>query len=134
MRYTYGRMRIIKTLYNSTHWFTDKEAWGIYRFAAYVEAGIWGFFIATAIYFSLSLPLGYEVFKYGRSLFGTAYGVYVILVLVSARSMEWRAGKVLAALFAGIPPFGSLVFVYIVRKQRMKHPPRVAPPKHLEQE
>lgn len=121
----------LREMYDKTHWFTDKEAWGVYRFAAYVEAGFWAFFILTMIYGALELPQKESVVMYGRSIWGTAYGVYVIFVLISVRSMEWRFEKTAAAVLAGIPPFGSLLFVRAVKKQRQKNPPRVTPPAHL---
>ena len=126
-------VRPIMSAYNKTHWFTDREAWGVYRFAAYVEAGFWLYFILSLIYGALGLPLGEEVVRYGRSLLGTAYGVYVIFVLVAARSMEWGLGRIVVAILAGTPPFGSIVFERVVGAQRKKNPSQVAPPKHLEE-
>lgn len=139
-RFTQNYMKILKKLfirpiaavYNQTHWFTDREAWGVYRFAAFVEAGFWLYFILSLIYGALELPLGEEVVRYGRSLFGTAFAVYTIFILVAARSMEWGIGRILVAIFAGLPPFGSIVFERVVGAQRTKNPPRVQPPSNTD--
>ena len=119
----------VSWLYHKTHWFTDAEAWGVYRFAAYVEAGIWLYFILSILYGALGLPLAEEVVKYGRSLFGTAYGVYVIFVLIAARSMGWGVRCVAAAVLAGIPPFGSIVYERTVARRRRKYPAHIEPPR-----
>lgn len=120
-------------VYNKTHWFTDPEAWGVYRFAAFVEAGVWGFFILTIAYNLVGLPLAESVVMFGRSVLGMAYFVYIIFVLISARSMEWRAGRIVVAIVAGALPLGSMVFERIVGAQRKKNPPHVKPPKGLEE-
>lgn len=127
-------IRPITFVYDKTHWFTDREAWGVYRFAAYVEAGFWLYFILSLMYGAFGWPLGEEVVRYGRSLLGTAYGVYVIFVLVAARSMEWGAGRIVAAVLAGTPPFGSVLFERFVGAQRKKNPPQVKPPAHLNED
>lgn len=119
--------------YDLMHLFTDKEAWGIYRFAAFVEAGIWGFFVATVIYQLAGLPLGAEVFRFGRSILGVAIVVYSILTILAVRSMEWGFGRVVLALVAGVMPFGSLVFEHIVGKHRKAHPVYIAPPKNYDE-
>ena len=111
------------------HMFTDKEAWGIYRFAAFVEAGFWGFFLLCIGYYVMNWPLSNEVLKYGRSIIGTAFAVYAILIVLAARSMEWKAGRVSLALLAGIVPFGSLIFEHFMGRHRKTHPVYIAPPK-----
>ena len=36
--------------YNHTHWFTDKEAWFIFRLGAFMEATGWTLLISAIIY------------------------------------------------------------------------------------
>jgi integral membrane protein len=121
--------RYITYLYDKMHLFTDQEAWGMYRFAAFVEAGIWGFFIFTIGYQLLGLPQAESVFAFGRSVLGVAYVVYAILTLLGVRSMEWGIGRVALALVAGALPFGSLVFEHFMGKYRKAHPAFIAAPK-----
>lgn len=121
--------RPFRWAYDKMHLFTDQEAWGVYRFAAFVEAGIWGFFILTIIYAGFGWPQAESVVAFGRSVWGMAYAVYVIFILLVARSMEWRIGRVSLAMVAGIPPFGSLVFERLMGRHRKVHPVYIKPPK-----
>jgi len=115
--------------YDKMHLFTDQEAWGLYRFAAFVEAGFWIFCILTIIYGALNLPQAESVVAFGRSILGTAYAVYAIFVVLVARSMEWGVGRVGLALVAGAVPLGSLVFERTMGTYRNKHPAHIQPPK-----
>jgi len=115
--------------YDKMHLFTDPEAWGLYRFAAYVEAGFWVFCILTIIYGALTLPQAESVVAFGRSILGTAYAVYAVFVILVARSMEWGIGRVCLALVAGIVPLGSLVFERRMGRYRETHPVYIQPPK-----
>ncbi len=127
------KKHFLRRAYDKMHLFTDKEAWGLYRFAAFVEAGFWVFCIATFIYGAAGLPLAESVVAYGRSILGTAYGVYAIFVILIARSLEWRIGKVLLALIAGALPLGSIVFERLMGRHRKLHPKYIAPPASYEE-
>lgn len=124
---------LARKLYDKMHMFTDKEAWGLYKFAAYVEAGFWVFFILTIIYQIVQLPQYESVFAYGRSILGTAYAVYVIFVVLIVRSLEWGFGRFILALLAGALPLGSVVFERTVSSYRKKHPKYIAPPKNYDE-
>lgn len=119
-------------VYNKTHWFTDKEAWGVYRFAAFVEAGTWALLISAIIYRRIGLPEADSVVSFAGRVHGMAFVVYIIFVLVVARSMEWGIGRIALATAAGSPPFGSLVFEKIMSHYRKKRPATIEPPKNLE--
>lgn len=118
-------------VYNKTHWFTDKEAWGVYRFAAFVEAGTWTLLISAIIYRRLGLPEADSVVSFAGRVHGMAFVVYIIFVLIVARSMEWGIGRIALAAAAGSPPFGSLVFENLMARYRKKRPAKIAPPKDL---
>lgn len=126
---THVARQVAGRIYEKMHLFTDQEAWGVYRFAAFVEAGFWGVCVATLLYGAAGLSQAESVVAFGRSIVGTAYAVYAIFVVLVARSMEWGIGKVVTALIAGIVPFGSLVFEYAMRRYRKAHPAHIAPPK-----
>jgi len=115
-------------LYNKTHLFTDKEAWGVYRFFAITEAVTWTLLIVAITYRRLGLPEAPSVISFAGHLHGMAFLFYFIIVLLVARSMEWRLWRVGFAVLAGMPPFGSLIFEQIMAYRRKKQPVFVEPP------
>lgn len=119
-------------VYNKTHWFTDQEAWGVYRFAAFVEAGTWALLISAIVYRRLGLPEADSVVSFAGRVHGMAFVVYIIFVLVVARSMEWGIGRIALAVAAGSPPFGSLVFEKLMSHYRKRRSAHIEPPKNLE--
>lgn len=120
-------------LYHKTHWFTDAEAWGVYRFFAYGEAITWALLLFAIFYRSMGWPEAPSVISYAGQVHGLMMMVYCIIIVVVARSMEWRFGMMLLAVVSGIPPFGSLVFEQIMARRRKLKPVYVRPPKGLEE-
>lgn len=114
--------------YNKTHWFSDAEAWGVYRFFALAETAGWTLLISSIIYRRLGLPEAASVVSFAGHIHGMIFLCYFIIVFLVARSMQWRMLKISAAVIAGMPPFGSLVFQQIVSYQRKKSPIYVEPP------
>ena len=115
--------------YHKTHWFSDTEAWGVYRFFAIAETIGWTMLIGSIIYRHLGLPEAASVVSFAGHLHGMIFLCYFIIVFLVSRSMQWGIGKMTAAVIAGMPPFGSLVFQYIMSYQRRKTPVYVEPPK-----
>lgn len=124
--------RPILFIYNKMHWFTDKEAWAVFRFFAIFEAIGWTLLISAIIWRNLGLPEGPSVVWFAGNTHGIIMGVYYIIVLVVARSMEWGAWRVLGGLAAGVPPYGSVVFERLMNWHRQKYPREVAPPENLD--
>lgn len=118
----------IRFVYNKTHWFTDHEAWVVFRFFAFLEGGSWALLIFGIIYRNLGLPEGPSVVSFAGHIHGMVMAVYYIIVLVTARSMKWGGWHVLTALAAGIPPFGTIIFEQFMAYRRKKYPVKVAPP------
>ena len=116
-------------LYNKTHWFSDQEAWVIYRFFAIAEAIGWTLLIGAIVYRYFDLP-GYEaaVSLAGR-IHGIVFSLYFLFVLLTARSMEWGVWRIGMALAAGIPPYTGLIFEQIMARHRKKYPKYIEPPK-----
>lgn len=119
-------------VYNKTHWFTDKEAWDVFRFFAFAEAIGWTSLILAIVYRSLGLPEAPSVVSFAGHIHGMLFAVYFIIVIVVARSMEWGFWRVAGALIAGMPPYGSIIFEQWMAWHRKKYPANVTPPRNLE--
>lgn len=124
--------RPIIFVYHKTHWFTDKEAWDVFRFFAMAEVVGWSMLIFGIIYRNMGLPEGASVVSFAGHTHGMIMACYYAITLVTARSMEWGAWRVLGALLAGIPPYGTVVFERLMSWHRKKHPVSVEPPANLE--
>jgi len=118
--------------YNQTHWFTDKEAWFIYRLGAFMEATGWTLLISAIIYRSLGLPEYESFISVAGRLHGIFFVAYFASVIATARSMQWGIWRVGAALALGVPPYTSLVFEQVMSWHRKHRPVYVTPPKDLE--
>lgn len=115
-------------LYNKTHWFTDQEAWGIYRFFAIAEAAGWTLLILAIIYRSMGLPEAPSVISFAGHIHGMLFVFYFLFVLLVARSMEWGIWRIGMAIVAGMPPFGSIIFEQSMSRYRKRQPAYVEPP------
>jgi integral membrane protein len=124
--------KVVANIYHKTHWFTDKEAWMLYRIFAFTEAIGWTLLISAIIYRRFDLPLA-DIFV---SIAGTVHGVFFMLyftfVLITARSMLWGFWRVLGAIFAGMPPYTSLAYEKLMAYHRTKYPFDVPPPADLD--
>jgi integral membrane protein len=118
--------------YNQTHWFTDKEAWWIFRLGALMEATGWTLLISAIIYRSFGLPEYESFISVAGRLHGIFFVAYFASVIATARSMQWGIWRVLAALALGVPPFTSLIFEQVMSWHRKKHPVYVQPPKDID--
>lgn len=123
----------IRWLYDKTHWFTDKEAWGLFRFFAFGEVIGWTLLISAIIYRSFGLPEAPSVISFAGHIHGMLFGLYFIMVLLLARSMQWGIWRVGMALAAGMPPYTALLFERIMATHRKKYPPNVESPKGSEE-
>lgn len=115
-------------VYNRTHWFTDHEAWVLFRFFAFLEAVGWTLLISAIIYRRFNLPLDDIFISIAGTVHGLFFGLYFLFVLLTARSMNWGIWRVSGALLAGMPPYTAVVYEQIMAWHRKKHPPRVTPP------
>lgn len=120
--------RPIIWLYNKTHWFTDKEAWALFRFFAIGEAIGWTALILAIVYRSFDLPGADIAVSLAGRFHGAVFTLYFLFVLLTARSMMWGFWTVVTALIAGMPPYTSLLFEQFMAYTRKKKPVRVAPP------
>jgi integral membrane protein len=118
--------------YNHTHWFTDKEAWFIFRLGAFMEATGWTLLISAIIYRSFGLPEYESFISVAGRLHGIFFVAYFASVIATARSMEWGIWRFGSALLLGIPPFTSLVFEQVMSWHRKHRPVYVMPPSDLD--
>jgi len=122
----------VRAVYDKTHWFTDKEAWGLFRFFAFGEAVGWTMLITAITYRALGLPQAPSVIYVAGRLHGMFFIMYFIFVLLTARSMKWPGWKVGLGLIMGVAPYTSLVFEQMMAYMRRKHPVYVEPPINIE--
>lgn len=120
-------------LYDHTHWFTDKEAWALYRFFAIGEAVGWTLLIVAIVYRSLGLPQAASVISFAGHIHGILFGFYFLFVLLTARSMKWGVWRIGGALAAGIPPYTAIVYEQIMAQHRKRRPVFVVPPRSAEE-
>jgi integral membrane protein len=115
-------------IYDKTHWFTDKEAWFLFRLFAFGETLGWTLLVSAIIYRKLDLP-GYEIaIQFAGRVHGMLFLMYFVFVFVTARSMQWGFWRVLTALVAGIPPYTALLFEQVMAYDRKKSAAYVEPP------
>lgn len=117
--------------YNKTHWFTDKEAWWIFRLGAILEAIGWTLLIGAIIYRRFDLPYDDSFVSVAGRIHGMFFVCYFAAVLVTVRSMGWGLWRLGGALVMGIAPYTSLVFEQGMAWHRKKQPAYIEPPKNL---
>jgi len=100
--------------------FTDKEAWFLFRAAAFLETLGWTLLISGIIFSKLKLPAYEFVLPIAGSLHGVFFIIYVLIVFFAHRSMNWGISKFIIAEIAGNIPGGALVFE-IIEKRRRKY-------------
>ncbi len=105
----------IARLYNRTHWFSDADAWMLFRLAAFTEAIGWTLLISAIA----SRRLG---------MHGVFFLCFFVFLLVTARSMAWGPWRIVAGLAAGNVPYASVVFERIMAWHRRKNPVTVPTP------
>lgn len=115
-------------LYNKTHWFTDQEAWGIFKFFAILEAVGWTLLIVSIIYRRLGLPEADSVVSFAGHLHGIGFVFYFLFTFLTARSMGWGLKTIASAVVLGMPPYGSIVFEQYMAWRRKNKPVFVEPP------
>lgn len=121
------KQRIV-TVYNHMHWFSDADAWMLFRLAAFTEAIGWTLLISAIASRRLGMP-GADI---AVSIAGTMHGVFFlcffVFLLVTARSMAWGPWRIVAGLAAGNVPYASVVFERIMAWHRRKNPVTVPTP------
>lgn len=118
----------LNRMYDKTHWFSDEDAWKLFRLAAFTEAVGWTLLISAIVSRKVGMPHADIAVSIAGTLHGTFFLVFFVMLLVTARSMAWGKWRLAAGLVAGNIPYGSVVFERIMRWHRQKYPVAVAGP------
>ena len=100
--------------------FTDKEAWGLFRIAAFVETFGWTCLIIGILAVKFHWPYGDSYLAVGGSVHGIFYLFYLFIVIFAHRSMKWSPWRFGFAQLISVVPFGALVFEKWVAVRRKK--------------
>ena len=100
------------------HVFTDKEAWGLFRVAAFVETFGWICLLIGITAVSQDWPRSDAYIAVGGSIHGIFYLFYVFIVIFGHRAMSWSLGRFGFAQLISVIPFGALVFEFWVAHRR----------------
>jgi len=122
-------VRRINTAYHKTHWFSDEDAWKMYRLFAFGEGIGWTLLISAIIYRRFDLPLDNIVVSIAGTVHGGLFALYFVFVLLTARSMMWGFWRVSGALLAGMPPYTSLIYEKVMAHHRRMNPVYIEPPR-----
>lgn len=120
--------RKISVWYDQMHWFSDADAWKIFRLAAFVEACTWTALIAAIIVRNNGLWGGDIAVSIAGTVHGAMLLVYITLVCVLARSMEWGLARIAVSLAAGNIPLATIPLERILARYRRMHPVQIAAP------
>lgn len=100
--------------------FTDKEAWGLFRIAAFAETFGWTCLIIAIIGTKLGWPGNDAFIPVAGSIHGILYLFYVFIVIFTHRSLKWSIWRFIFAELISNVPYGALVFEMWVAHRR-KH-------------
>lgn len=100
--------------------FTDKEAWLLFRLAAFVETFGWTCLIFAIIAIKLNWPYADTYIAIGGSIHGILYLFYVFIVIFAHRSMKWSPWRFAFAELISVVPYGALVFELWVSSRRKR--------------
>ena len=100
--------------------FSDKEAWGLFKLAAFVETIGWTCLIIGILAVKFHWPYGDSYLAVGGSVHGIFYLFYLFIVIFAHRSMNWSVWRFAFAQLISVVPFGALVFEFWVASRRKK--------------
>lgn len=100
--------------------FTDKEAWGLFKIAAFVETIGWTLLLIGIAADELSWPYHTAILAIFGSIHGLLFIFYIFIVFFGHRSLHWGVWKFLIAEFVSIVPYGALVFEQWIARSRHK--------------
>lgn len=100
--------------------FTDKEAWGLFRIAAFVETFGWMCLLVGIAAVSQDWFRSDAYIAVGGSIHGIFYLFYFFIVIFAHRAMDWSIWRFLFAQLISTVPFGALIFELWVAHRR-KH-------------
>lgn len=108
-------IRAVFAKFETNQAFTENEAWGLFKIAAFAEAVGWTLLITGIVLEHLTGSHAYVAVAgriHGTLFFGymAAAGLYP--------NLRWNRWQALIALLASVPPYGSLIFEQLASYQR----------------
>ena len=100
--------------------FTDKEAWGLFRLAAFAETFGWTCLLFAITANVLDWPFADTYIAIGGSIHGILFLFYLFIVVFAHRSLKWGIWRFLFAMAISNVPYGALVFELWVSQRRKK--------------
>lgn len=119
----------ISAWYDKTHWFSDEDAWKIFRLVAIAEAFTWTALIAAIFVRNGNLPGGDIAVSMAGIVHGSMLLVYLTFVMALARSMEWGWRRIVVSLVAGNVPLATVPLERALAWYRRTHPVWVTAPR-----
>lgn len=87
--------------------FTDKEAWMLFRLAAFVETFGWTCLIFGIISVILKWPFNDSYIAVAGSIHGIMYLFYLFIVIFTHRSLSWSIWRFIFAELISVVPYGA---------------------------
>jgi integral membrane protein len=94
----------------SAQFFTDAEAWNLFRLAAFGEAFGWTLLISSLVFKHYITPGNNIPIDIAGQIHGTIFLIYIAAVVVLHPSLRWSPKRTLIAGLVSVPPYGTLVF------------------------
>ena len=98
--------------------FSDKEAWMLFKLAAFVETFGWTCLIFAIIAIEMKWQYADTYIAIGGSIHGILYLFYLFIVIFAHRSMKWSVWRFIFAELISVVPYGALVFELWVSRRR----------------
>jgi len=90
--------------------FTDHEAWNLFRLAAFGEAFGWTLLISSIVFKHYVTPGNNIPIDIAGQIHGTLFLIYIAAVVVLHPSLRWTPRRTLIAGLLSMPPYGTLAF------------------------
>lgn len=98
--------------------FTDKEAWLLFKWAAFVETFGWTCLLIGIAAIVFKWPYAETYIALGGSVHGILYLFYLFIVIFAHRSMKWSVWRFIFAELISVVPYGALIFELWVANRR----------------
>ena len=100
--------------------FTDKEAWGLFRLAAFAETFGWTCLIFAIVASRFEWPFYDTYIALAGSIHGIFFIFYLFIVVFTHRSLKWSVWRFAFAMAISNVPYGALVFeLWVARRRKL---------------
>lgn len=90
--------------------FTDKEAWMLFRLAAFSETIGWMLLITGILFSHYEWAWHETVLAIGGSIHGIIFVFYTFIIIFAHRSLGWGVWRFIVSGIVSNFPFGALIF------------------------